>query len=196
MRISSIVMALLALHTNATAADVIVYITSQSASSTYAAKKIAESVFHKAGLSIAWATGTPPGAAVPGIRLHITLAEQTPDDRLPGALAIAYPFATCSKSITVFSDRIRSVARRPERESALLAYVLVHEITHVLQRVDRHSDDGLMKASWGTEERAEIFARRLPLTDEDVRLIRHGMALGCRRELTAQSGSGSAARPE
>jgi hypothetical protein len=195
MRIASFVMTLLALNGNATAADVTVYVASQGNTSTYAAKRIAESVFRKSGLTLAWETQAPTIGGTPGIWLRVILAEQTPDERLPGALAVAHPY-DCTKTITVFNDRIRSIARRPELESALLAYVLVHEITHVLQRVERHSDEGVMKASWSPDDRAKIFARRLTLIEEDIQLIRQGLAAGCRRQFTDRSESGIAAHPE
>jgi hypothetical protein len=181
MRVGWMAMALLALHGRGSAADVTVYIKSEGVGTTYSAKKIASSIFHKAGISVAWKTGEPPVEGTAGTWLRVILAERTPEDRLPGALAVAYPFASCTKSITVFQDRIRAQVQRPDWEAWLLAYVLVHEITHALQKVDRHSDEGVMKAYWNARDRDDIFRGRMALQETDVQLLRHGMTVGCRR---------------
>jgi hypothetical protein len=59
---------------------------------------------------------------------------------------------------------------------ALLAHVLVHEITHILQGVDRHSETGVMKARWTTADYVQIRAQPLPFTDWDIDLIQEGLA--------------------
>jgi hypothetical protein len=197
IRIGSFVMALLAIGVDAAAADATVYVTSESAISTYAAKRIAGSMFRKVGVVIDWGTGTPH-AGTPGIWLRIILSSRTPEDRLPGALAVAFPYAGCTKGITVFYDRIQSLASGSNRE-ALLAYVLVHEITHVLQGTDRHSEEGVMKARWNLKDRSRIFERRLAFEDDDVMLIRRGANAGCRGRpatLMGRSESGIVSHPD
>ncbi len=52
---------------------------------------------------------------------------------------------------------------------------MVHEITHILQRIDRHSAEGIMNARWTRQERSALERRPLQFTDEDVRLIYRGM---------------------
>jgi hypothetical protein len=199
MRIGWIVVALLALNRNAAAEDVTAYVTVGGAACVYPAKSIAGAIFEKAGVRIVWRAPEPSLAGPPRIYLRIELAEGTPDERLPGALAVSYPYRGCAKSITVFFDRVRSLARGVDRESALLAYVLVHEITHVLQGTDRHSEAGVMKAHWTADDRAAIFARRLGFLQEDVLLLRHALAAGwCHNPATliGRSESGIAVRPE
>jgi hypothetical protein len=181
MKFGCIAMALLALHARAWAADVTVYMKSEGVGTTYPAKKIASSIFHRVGITVAWKTGEPPAQAAAGLWLRVILAERTPEARLPGALAVSYPFAACTNSITVFQDRIREQARRADWEASLLAYVLVHEITHALQQVDRHSEEGVMKAFWTAKDRDDIFRGRMALLETDAQLLRHGMTGGCRR---------------
>lgn len=198
MRLGWIVATLLAFQGKADAGDMVAYVTVEGSASTFAAKTIASSVFQKAGISIAWRAPSPVTGTAP-IWVRVELAEGTPHDRLPGALAVAYPYSGCSKSITVFCDRVRSLAPKMEREQVLLAYVLVHEITHVLQGVDQHTAAGVMKATWSAEDREAIFERRLGFSDYDVRLMRRGLAMGaCHKPgaLIDRSGSGSAFRPE
>jgi hypothetical protein len=194
---TSILAALLSLPANAAPPDVTVYFASKGATVTFAAQKIADSVFQKAGITVAWETRTPPRTALPGISMRVDLAEDTPAEYLPGALAVAYPYA-CTRRITVFTDRVRALAPRPDLESALLGYVLAHEITHVLQGLERHSEEGVMKAGWSIIDRTKIFSRQLTLLDEDTLLMRQGMAAGCAQPvtLTGRSESGIAVRPD
>jgi hypothetical protein len=199
MQLGWIVMTLGALHGNAAAADLTVSVVSEGSMTTYPAKRIAGAVFRQAGLTVNWGKGTQPFPDGREIRLRVTLTSGTPAGLLPGALAFAHPFGGCSKDITVFFDRIQALTSSPGQESALLAYVLVHEITHVLQGMARHTEEGVMKASWSAEDRSRIFARRLAFQPDDVTVIREGLASGCTPApgpLTARSGSGSALRPE
>jgi hypothetical protein len=76
--------------------------------------------------------------------------------------------------MVVFYDRIRRSAVGDFR-TVVLSHVLVHEITHVLQGIDRHSESGVMKASWTAADYARMRARPLPFTDWDIELIRKGI---------------------
>ncbi len=60
-----------------------------------------------------------------------------------GALAFARPYE--GVHITLFYDRVQAVTE-PELTGTVLAHVLVHEITHILQGTCRHSATGVMKA--------------------------------------------------
>lgn len=141
---------------------------------TFPAPQIAGSIFRKAGVVIKWQPPQSSPATVTAC-LRVELVDQTPPKVLPGALGRSYPYCGCSKTITVFLDRVRAMAGRPDREPALLAYVLVHEMTHVIQGVDRHSESGIMKARWSAEDRAAIFQRKLDFADVDARLLRIGL---------------------
>jgi hypothetical protein len=59
----------------------------------------------------------------------------------------------------------------------LLAHVLVHEITHILQGVTRHSAEGVMKAQWTQEDLSSMLRKSLEFTSLDVDLIHDGMAV-------------------
>jgi hypothetical protein len=181
----------------AAAADVTVYIQTEGKTLTYVPKVIATALFQRAGVSIDWRTEAPFNAA-PATWLSVELAEPTPQDLLPGALAYSHPYARNSKQIIVFIDRIRCAAPSIEREASLLAYVLVHEITHVLQGVEHHSETGIMKAHWSPGDRADIFARRLGFAEEDVAMLRQGLThwYNPSQKVTGPSESGIAYHPE
>jgi hypothetical protein len=62
------------------------------------------------------------------------------------------------------------------RVSFVLAHVLVHEITHILQGFIGHSDTGIMKATWDEYDYMRMEREAMSLTDNDVRLIYLGIA--------------------
>lgn len=210
MAIGWMVLAWLAMSPPAAAAEVTVCIASEGIALTSPATSIAGSALAKAGVAVTWrcptgprrdgpTRGGQPGTGVPRTWLRIRLVDEGKGDRLPGALAVSYPFAGCSKDITVYLDRVRLLAQGPHRESALLGYVLAHEITHVAQGLVRHSDTGVMKPRWGRNDLAAIFEGRLGFEDWDVHLMRQGLAAGwCSRaaSVSGRFGSRTVFRPE
>jgi hypothetical protein len=54
--------------------------------------------------------------------------------------------------------------------------VLTHEITHVLEQIDRHSPDGIMKANWDSRDKELMKSHSLPFAAIDVELIHAGIA--------------------
>jgi len=130
---------------------------------------IASQLFERIGVNLEWrgSIRCPAGA------LQISISTNTPADLKPGALAYAMPYE--GTHIVVFLDRVRATLPRAETP-ALLAHVLTHEITHVLEGCSRHSATGVMKAHWEAEDYREMVAGGLPFADEDIQLIRLGMA--------------------
>jgi hypothetical protein len=108
----------------------------------------------------------------------ITLRENSAS--VPGsrdALASSNPFSTEGPCITVRMDRLRlMVQRNPLRTGFLLGHVLAHEIGHVLQQIDHHSEAGVMKSGWSDGEIASMTKHRLGFTALDRKLILEGLA--------------------
>jgi hypothetical protein len=77
--------------------------------------------------------------------------------------------------IEVFYDRVVSIAE-PLIAPSLLGHVLAHELTHLLEDVNRHSDRGLMKAHWTSNDYHHMFPEAMSFDPEDVALIRAGLA--------------------
>jgi hypothetical protein len=111
--------------------------------------------------------------------IAVSFSHKTPADRLPGALACALPYE--GVHIEVFYDRIQ-LGYRPEVRTALLAHVLVHEITHILQGVSRHSDHGVMKANWDDGDRAEMLRIPLAFEPQDIVMIHEGLKARAARQ--------------
>jgi hypothetical protein len=56
-----------------------------------------------------------------------------------------------------------------------LAHVMVHEIGHVLEQMQRHSENGVMKARWSAADIKRMERDPLPFAPEDVESIREGL---------------------
>jgi hypothetical protein len=112
-------------------------------------------------------------ACAKGADIVITLSYQTPANQLSGAFAYALPYE--GTHVVVFWDRVQKKVP-PAVAPALLAHVLVHEITHILQGVSRHSETGVMKAVWSSDDYFQMRKKPLEFTEEDVRLIQRGLA--------------------
>jgi hypothetical protein len=86
----------------------------------------------------------------------------------PGALAYAQ---LGEARIEVFSDRILTSVEELVAPN-LMGHVLAHEIAHVLEGVDRHSDEGIMKAHWTNRDYEQMHPHPMQFAPEDVGLIR------------------------
>jgi hypothetical protein len=128
-------------------------------------------VFEGIGVSIEW-QGYGDSCPVASGAIAISLSYDTPWDRFPGALAYALPYE--GTHIVVFYDRVRAMVA-PARVPRLLAYVIVHEIAHILQGVKRHSASGIMKAKWDQGDYYNMARKSFRFAEEDVDLIHRGM---------------------
>ena len=135
------------------------------------AQQIASKMFAEAGVTMAWRHGL---ARCPAQGILVTLStDQVPADVPPSALAYALPYE--GSHIVIFYDRLQRKVK-PEQMSSLLAHVLVHEVTHILQGIHRHSGRGIMKANWDGSDYQAMMWKSLPFTPEDVELIHRGLA--------------------
>jgi hypothetical protein len=133
------------------------------------AQELAAKMFANIGISLEWKTWEPACESSPP-PIIIDVVSETPADLMPGGLAYALPYE--GSHIKVFFDRIM----RTEYPAFVFAQVMVHEITHIVQGVCRHSDTGLMKARWNMHDRSEMRLRPLPFTREDLELIYQGLS--------------------
>ncbi len=154
-----------------------------------AAQSLASKMFARIQVRVDWSElrFCPVG----GSALQVSLSDHTPEHQLPGALAFALPYE--GSHIVVFLDRVRK--SDPNCVACSLAYVLVHEVTHILEGITRHSKSGIMKAQWDRNDHFEMTLGRLEFAAEDVDLIYRG--LNSRQILTDARGTGhrAAAHP-
>jgi len=128
------------------------------------ARQMAGDIFFHAGIKLQWhdEQHCPSGA------LRVSLVSQTPENSHPGALAYALPYEGIH--IVVFMDRVSAIS--PASTPRVLAHVLAHEITHILQGCAHHSPSGLMKSHWCEGDFKAMAYSYLPFTAEDLELIR------------------------
>jgi hypothetical protein len=133
-----------------------------------AAEQIAQKMLADVGIEVEWRHGTPD---YHGLAKVIELYLSDPDLQYkPGAMAYARLGKQSATRMEVFYNRVRDSVNEAT-QPALLAHVFVHEITHILEGVDRHSAYGVMKAAWGTEDRWRMRYQSLPFAPEDLRLL-------------------------
>jgi hypothetical protein len=135
-------------------------------------------IFRTIGVPMRWRAGAPPSKPLDnacGAPLVIRI-ENSDDARVSSeALAYAMPFVDSGTCIHILLDRVlRSSVKSQAPE--VLAYVLAHEITHVLERVDRHSKEGIMKAHWDRADFRRMECTGLAFAADDIEMIHSGIA--------------------
>lgn len=149
------------------------------------AEATATRMFAGIGLRVHWSDHRPGRGGEPDStgcapkqpwEIGVRLVPGKPASALGEAFAAARPYASTGVRVTVFYGELREVARvQPRLETVLLAHILVHEITHVLQGVARHSSTGVMRAHWTTGDYANMEARPLEFAGLDAELIHIGL---------------------
>jgi hypothetical protein len=131
------------------------------------AKNLASRMFAGIGVDIEWLQGRPSVREKGAI--GIEFVTNTPESLRPGSLACARPYE--GVHVLVLWDRIH----RLPSANRVLAHVMVHEITHLLEGVEGHSEEGVMKAHWSDADFGSMRRKTLPFAPEDVSLIHRGL---------------------
>ena len=136
------------------------------------AEATASRIFAAIGVAIGWRHRYRDCGDRPDDTVLIRLSTGVSPQRYPGALA--YAELPGGNRVEVFYDRVAATVE-PIRVAALLGHVLAHETTHILQDVNRHSAQGVMKAHWAEEDFLDMAWKPLTFTPEDVDLIQRGI---------------------
>jgi hypothetical protein len=155
----------------------------------FRARSIASQMFAGIGVAIDWRNA----GACPAGALRISYSTSTPPNLMPHALAYALPYE--GTHIVIFYDRVQD-AVSPARVPTLLGHVLAHEVTHILEGIPRHSEEGVLKAHWTHEDYSQMCWKPLKFTDEDVALIHSNLQRRAARRNAEQPGSGAVASGE
>ncbi len=141
----------------------------------FQAKSMVREMFGRIGVQVQW-QGTEARDSDAGCRppVEIDLEAGLPGADRPDSMAYAMPYVEGGARIHVFVRRITAMAPA-NRTGILLGHVLVHEITHVMQGVSRHSGQGVMKARWDAPDFRAMVVHPLPFDDLDVLLIHAGV---------------------
>ena len=136
--------------------------------SIWSVEQIVSKIFSGIGVRLEWHSDSCP--ASPYV-IKIGFADEPPKGVSDSALAYARPYEGIH--IVVLYARVKRL--QPTGTQRFLAYVLVHEITHVLEGVSRHSNGGIMKARWDSADYYWIRRDALAFAEEDVELIHLGL---------------------
>jgi hypothetical protein len=138
------------------------------------AEMLASHLFAGIDVGVTWHAGELPRIRNSGrLAAGIRMVKHAPASATPHALASAQPYGSSGALISVYEDRVeRLLNNLPSLSHELLAYVFVHELAHVIQGNDYHSDSGIMKAQWSNEDYAAMRARRLGFANFDSDRIR------------------------
>jgi hypothetical protein len=149
------------------------------------AETTANRMFAGIGVRVQWADRRPGRRAEPASggcapkrpeEIVVRMASVRAGSASSDAYAYALPNASDGVRVTVFYGELRkALCARPRLEPVVLAYVLVHEITHVLQGVVRHSSTGVMRAHWNSTEYSDMEDRPLEFAGDDAELIQLGL---------------------
>ena len=154
-----------------------VYINSDDASAQLlgSGTVLASDIFKKIGVPIKWHTGKlEVGRSGFGIRT----ADHAPETASAGALAASRLSGGSWVEITVYRDRLeRFLDDHRSLSGAAAGYVLTHELAHAMQGVARHSEAGILKAQWSTQDYQEMMYHKLAFAPVDVELIHQGLAI-------------------
>jgi hypothetical protein len=130
-------------------------------------------LFASIGVPVRFLPGRRGRSHNPGeFDLELRIQMQAPAGAIASALAHAQPYNRES-TILVFYSSIDAYNPREYRD-ALLGYVFAHEIGHVLEGIARHSESGVMKASWNRADFDQMHRGRLKFHSADAQLIRLG----------------------
>jgi hypothetical protein len=132
-------------------------------------------IFDSIGIRVSWVDGQLKALPLPGspVVIQVLFAKRASDNKAhPDALA----YVAEGTKIIVMWDRIHRVAGGGSAlEPYILAHALAHEIGHILECSERHSETGVMKARWNAEDLSSMNSKGLEFTDADASLIKGGL---------------------
>ena len=132
----------------------------------------ASSIFAKIGTPVQFRSGRKAQTiGQSSLELDMYIRMQVPARIRSDALGTSQPYRQGGR-IEVFYSRIQDYTWEPR--SMVLAYIMAHEIGHVLGGMSYHAEAGVMKAKWNYEDFLKMGAGTLEFDTSDVKLIRMG----------------------
>ena len=167
------------------------------------ARAVADGIFHETGISLQWVDCRVPAFAPTGATagkpaaprssctaplgetefvlrlLELPAGERTP--RLALGVSLLELDAHTGVLITIDPARAAAVAAQAGADSSVvLGRAIAHEVGHLLLGTSRHARSGLMRALWSQRELHENLAADWLFSAQEVRAMRHGLALRAR----------------
>jgi hypothetical protein len=143
------------------------------------AQKKAGLIYASAGINVVWMEPGSRGRAASGhVRLIVSVAAIAPHGK-PMVLGYASRSKHSGGSISfAFFSRVKEFARVHRADlSQVLAYVIAHEIGHLLLSHDSHSHSGIMRAVWKRADMAPAKRDLMTFSDEQAEYIRERLTV-------------------
>jgi hypothetical protein len=147
--------------------------------------QVASAMFSKVGVSLKWRHSRPADGQAQRERAVTIHVVGTTGGSSQKTLAAARPYE--GSEITIFYGAMKWASQHPRLARVVFAHVLVHEIAHNLQQVNRHSATGIMKERWTSADYAAMQYEPLRFESFDVDLIHEGLAGRAERMAAAAS---------
>jgi len=155
------------------------------AMTVFASRMTARRLFGRAGISVDFVSGKAALRRTDCVLVRVEFVPNAPDYAPPSALAYALPYQQGGTQIRVFLNRALGSGSSTQM-GIRLGYVVSHEIGHMLEGIARHSEAGVMKASWNNHDFGQMLMQALTFEGADVELMHNGLvvlrarAAGCR----------------
>jgi len=140
----------------------------------FASRMTAMRVFGGAGISVDFVSAGAARKRTDCVLIRVEFVPNAPACASPSALAYALPYQHGGTQIRVFLDRALGSGSATQT-GIRLGYVVSHEIGHILEGIARHSESGVMKASWNNHDLGQMLMQALRFEREDVELMREGV---------------------
>jgi hypothetical protein len=133
-------------------------------------RALVSAMFARIGVRVEWRERASCPAGIGAVQVR--LSHGSPGIHHSEALAFALPHQA---TIVVFVDAVNN--SNDDGLPSVMAHVLVHEITHVLEGFNRHSATGIMKARWDYQDFRDMRHKPIPFAQEDVNLIHDSLKM-------------------
>jgi hypothetical protein len=129
------------------------------------AQQIVANVYSVAGIQVRWQESNNPSTCQPA-QITVVINPDATRGSTRTALGISFPLVGEGGRAGVFYSRIERVSRDPTiglgaSVAEVLAYVMVHEIGHLVLNWTTHSRDGIMRTNWTLVEFAAMRGGKL-----------------------------------
>jgi hypothetical protein len=154
-------------------------------------QRVAERIFHRAGIRMQWRQCVPPGGhgadrgdvCMEPLQPREVIGRVVAGARYRPGVVFGYALvdngAHTGTMATIFADRISAAASRVSINGAtLLGRTLAHELGHLLLGTNSHAPHGLMRGSWPDALMRSDIGRDWQFSNGEARQMRQ--ALGAR----------------
>lgn len=137
-------------------------------------ERIASRIFAAIGVRLEWRHHFPrPGQAQREQAMVVRIQTAPAAGASLDSMGAALPFE--GETISVFYESMKWAETFPRLAPVLFGHILAHEISHNLERLDHHSQTGVMKAHWSAEDLKSMTTAPLGFEPEDVIWILQGL---------------------